>query len=99
MFILDIKEINLTTLIGGLLLIVLYTLVKNRIGVDFNILIDTRANGFVFIDTHLTDRLCKGLDLTLTPLHCTITVKGYDGRKGPTVTYYLTINLIVDGRC
>ena len=99
MFILDIKEIDLTTLIGGLPLTVLYTLVKNRIGVDFDILIDTRVNGFMFIDTHLTDRLCKGLDLTLTLLYYTITIKGYDGRKGPAVTYYLTINLIVNRRC
>ena len=55
MFVLDIKEIDLTTLIGGLPLIVLYTLVKNRIGVDFNILIDTRVNRFMFIDIYLID--------------------------------------------
>jgi hypothetical protein len=54
-FILDINKINLTNLIGGPSLIVLYTLVKNRIGVNLNILIDTRVNRCVFIDIDLID--------------------------------------------
>jgi len=52
---LDISEVDLTKLIGGPPLTVLCTLTKNRIGVNFNILIDTRANRFVFIDTDLVD--------------------------------------------
>ena len=55
MFILDISKVNLTNLIEGPPLTVLYTLVKNRIGVNFNILIDTRVNRFIFIDTNLVD--------------------------------------------
>jgi predicted aspartyl protease len=53
----------LTNLIGGLPLTVSCTLVKNGIGIDLNVLIDTGANGFVFIDLTLTDQLCKGLGL------------------------------------
>ena len=55
MFVLDISKVDLTKLIGGPLLIVLCTLAKNRIGVDFNILTNTRANRFTFIDIDLTD--------------------------------------------
>ncbi len=55
MFILDISKVNLTKLIEGPLFIVLYTLVKNRIRVNFNILIDTRVNRFIFIDIDLID--------------------------------------------
>ena len=55
MFVLDISKVNLTKLIEGPPLIVLCTLTKNRIRVNFNILVDTRANRFTFIDTDLTD--------------------------------------------
>ena len=55
MFVLDISKVNLTNLIEGPPLIVLCTLVKNRIRVNFNILIDTRVNRFTFIDIDLVD--------------------------------------------
>ena len=55
MFILDISKVDLTKLIGGPPLIVLCTLAKNRIGVNFNILVDTRVNRFTFIDIDLVD--------------------------------------------
>ena len=50
------------------------------------------------MDTDLADQLCKGLGLSLTPLPHTITAKGYDGHKGATVTHYLSMNLIINGR-
>ena len=55
MYALDISEIDLSSLIGGLPLIVLYTLVKNGIGIDLDILVDTRANRFAFINITLVD--------------------------------------------
>jgi hypothetical protein len=95
---LDIQEIDLLNLIGGSLLTVLYTLAKNRIGIDLDILTDTGANGFTFIDTTLTDQLCRGLNLQLTALPCTIQAKGYNSQKGQVVSYCLTLNLIIEGR-
>ena len=53
-------------------LTVLCTLAKNRIGIDLNILADTGANGFAFINTILADQLCKSLSLQLTALPCII---------------------------
>jgi hypothetical protein len=53
---------------GGSPLIVLCTLAKNGIGINLDILVDTRANGFAFIDITLIDQLCEGLDLQLTTL-------------------------------
>ena len=82
---------------GGSPFTVPCTLAKNGIGVDLDTLVDTGANGFAFMDTELADQLCKGLGLTLTPLPHMIIAKGYDGRKGPAVTHYLTMNLILNG--
>jgi predicted aspartyl protease len=83
---------------GGSPLTVPCTLAKNGIGVDLDILADTGANGFAFIDTTLADQLCGGLGLQLTALPHTIQAKGYDGQKGQAANYYLTLNLILDGR-
>ena len=53
MFTLNIKEINLFNLIKRPFFIVLYTLVKNKIRIDFNTLINTKTNRFAFINLTL----------------------------------------------
>jgi hypothetical protein len=53
--VLKIQKINLLNLIRGSPLIVLCTLAKNKIGINLNILVDTRANRFVFINTTLVN--------------------------------------------
>ena len=83
---------------GGSPLTIPCTLVKNGIGVDLDILADTGANGFAFIDTTLAGQLCKGLGFKLTPLARKIQAKGYDGQSGQAASHYLTANLIVEGR-
>ena len=50
MFTLNINKIDLFNFIKDLFFIVLYILVKNKIRIDFNILINTKANKFVFIN-------------------------------------------------
>jgi len=57
---------------GGSPLTVPCTLAKNGIGITLDILADTGANGFAFIDVTLADQLCEGLGLQLTTLPCTI---------------------------
>jgi hypothetical protein len=57
---------------GGSPLTVPCTLAKNGIGIDLDILADTRANGFAFINATLANQLCEGLGLQLTALPRTI---------------------------
>ena len=99
LYTLSINKIDLSNLIGGSPLIVPCTLIKNRIGIDIDILADTRANGFVFINTTLANQLYKGLGLKLTLLVCTIQAKGYNKHNRQAASYYLNINLIVEGYC
>jgi hypothetical protein len=68
----------LFNLIKGPFFIVLYTLAKNKIEIDFNVFINTRANRFAFINLTLTDQLYKGLGLQLTLLFYIIQAKGYN---------------------
>ena len=83
---------------GGSPLTIPCTLVKNGIGVDIDILADTGANGFAFMNTALANQLCKSLDLRLMPLIHMIQAKGYDGQSGQVASHYLTLNLIIEGR-
>jgi hypothetical protein len=83
---------------GGLPLTVPCTLAKNGIGLDLDILADTGANGFAFMDTVLADQICSSFNLQLRPLNQKIQAKGYDGRAGQVASYYLSMNLIVDNR-
>ena len=83
---------------GGSPLTVPCTLAKNGIGIDLDILADTGANGFAFIDATLADQLCECLGSQLTALPRTIQAKGYDGQKGQVASHCLTLNLILEGR-
>jgi hypothetical protein len=49
----DLVEINLTRLIGGDALIMPCTISTNELGIKSSSLINTRANGYAFINTKL----------------------------------------------
>ena len=49
----DLVEINLTRLIEGNALIILYTISINKLGIKFFSFINTRANSYTFINIKL----------------------------------------------
>jgi hypothetical protein len=49
----DLIEIDLTCLIGGDTLIILYTISINGLGIKSSFLINTRANSYTFINIKL----------------------------------------------
>ena len=95
----NINKINLSNFIKGLSLTVLYTLVKNKIKINFNTLTDTKANRFVFINLTLTSQLYTKLGLQLISLSYIIQAKEYNKQAGQTISHYLILNLIFIGRC
>jgi hypothetical protein len=62
-FVLNINKIDLFNLIKNPLFTVLYTLIKNKIRINFNVFINTKANRFVFINLTLINQLYKRLSL------------------------------------
>ena len=83
---------------GGKHLVVDCKLLKNGYGVTSRALVDSGANGFVFIDSLFAVDLAKFLNISAQRLPFSIKVKGYDGRPGKPVTHYLRLNLSVDNR-
>jgi hypothetical protein len=83
---------------GGTHLTVSCTLNNNRYGVVTCALIDSRANGFVFIDTQYTVDIARFLGLKTRRLPRSVPVKGYNSKEGQPITHYLQLHLTVDRR-
>ena len=70
----------------------------NRYSIDLHSLIDSRANGFAFINTLFAIKTTKFLDTKFVQLKCPILVKGFDGEQGNTITHVLILHLTIDRR-
>jgi len=84
-------------LIGGKHFTVPCTLAYNGYGVQTSALVDSGANGLVFIDTRCAADLAKFLNVALTPLPTPCSVKGFDGKPGRSATHAIILNLGIDG--
>jgi hypothetical protein len=93
----DIRYLDLTKLIGGEHITIFCTLAKNRLSFPTKALIDSEANGFVFIDVTFLKYLLPFFKPILYSLKTPLQVKGYNGIKGPKIIYYTLLNLTVDG--
>ena len=74
----------------------LYTISKNGIGIKTRILIDTRANRFIFINTKLANLAAQYLNTDFTELPVPYTVKGFDGKITKKIMYCLVLTLLID---
>jgi transposase InsO family protein/predicted aspartyl protease len=83
---------------GGPHLVTPCTLATNGYSVTTNALIDSGANGFVFIDTLCAADIANYLGLKTQRLPHTISVKGYNGQAGSPITHYLRLHMTIDGR-
>ena len=69
---------------------------QNGIGIRTQALIDTGANGFIFIDTKLAQTIQKHFGLLSKNLPNPCSVQGFDGREADLITQYLEISLLID---
>jgi hypothetical protein len=70
-------------------MIVNCNLLTNRYRVTSLALIDTRVNGFIFINTLFVYNITKLLGLKAQWLPYTIRTKGYNKKAREQITYYL----------
>jgi hypothetical protein len=71
-------------------------LVYNRYRVQTSVLVDSRANSFVFIDNWFATDLVKFLGAEIIPLTTPCSVKGFDRKPGQPATQVITLNLEID---
>ena len=77
---------DLSKLVGGEALTLLYTINKNRLGIKTYILIDTRVNRFIFIDSKLVSLAIQHLGIELKELPTPCTINRFDGKTAPPIT-------------
>ena len=92
-------KLDLSLLLGGKHFTFPCTVSLNGFAVSTYSLIDTGANGFVFIDERFAQLLSSRLGWKIEKLPFpSLPVKGYDGKQGTRITSFLRIHLTLDGR-
>jgi predicted aspartyl protease len=86
-------QIDLSQLVGGESLTIPYTISKNGLGIKIRTLIDTGANGYIFINSELAQKASRFLGVPIQRLKVPYRVKGFDGQPSNPIEYYLEINL------
>jgi Reverse transcriptase (RNA-dependent DNA polymerase)/RNase H-like domain found in reverse transcriptase/Integrase zinc binding domain/Integrase core domain/Chromo (CHRromatin Organisation MOdifier) domain/Retroviral aspartyl protease len=84
-------------LLGGKSFTVPCILSKNGYGAHVPALIDSGANGLVFIDRQFALELSEYLHIPLLQLKKPCLVRGYDGKTESQATQYLRLHLTIDG--
>ena len=79
-------QLDLSQLVGGEALTMPCTISNNGLGIKTRTLIDTGANGFIFIDQQLARKASQYLDSLIRTLPKQYNVTGYDGRESTPIT-------------
>ena len=79
-------QLDLSQLVGGEALTMPCTISNNGLGIKTRILIDTGANGFVFIDQQLARKASQYLDSPIQTLPKQYDVTGYNGQTSTPIT-------------
>jgi len=89
----NLKEIDLSQLIGGKHFTVPCTVSQNGYRVNSTALINTGVNGFAFINTAYIINVAKFLNIKATLLEKPVQVKGYNGQASKPVTHILKLHI------
>ena len=71
---------------------------RNRYRIKLYTLTNIKANGFVFINTTCVIDVAKFLNIKATRLKKPITVKGFNNKRGHTVSYIFTLYFFINKR-
>jgi hypothetical protein len=74
------------------------TISKNRLGIKTYTLINTRANGYIFIDRRLAEKASQFLDIPIQTLLVSHDIRVFNSKKASLITQYIEMNLYIDGR-
>ena len=86
----------MSKLVGGQPFTLPCTISQNGIGIKTRTLINTRANGFIFINTKMADIAAQHLNADFKKLPTLYTIKGYNGGASKKITHYLELTLLID---
>jgi predicted aspartyl protease len=88
----------LSRLFGGPHFLVSTTLCSQGLGVRLHSLVDTGAQGFLFLNSNIAHSISQALRTPLRKLPFRVQVKGFQDQITSPVTQYLRLHMIIDGR-
>lgn len=88
----------MASLIGGQPFVLPCKIGHNGIILTTNALIDTGANGYIFINTELAAKLAKRLDIPIQTTPDTCGAEGYDGQQAQEINQLIQLSLGLDNR-
>ena len=91
-------EIDLSKLLGRQDFHVDSQLAYNRLSFTINILADTRANRYLFIDTKKAIELACFYNISTEPLRQPVKMRGFSSSDRPQIIHTIKLYLIVGGQ-
>jgi len=76
----------------------LCTISSNRLGIKTRTLINTRANGYAFINTEFAAFATRFLNMKTQQLPILYNIRGFDGKIAQLITDYMELTLLIDRR-
>jgi hypothetical protein len=70
---------------------------KNRLKIKTYTLINTRANGYIFIDYKLAKKANQFLDILIQTLLVSYDIRAFNSKKASLITQYIKMNLYING--
>jgi hypothetical protein len=94
----NLCNFDLSQLVGGSSLTMPCTISKNRLKIKTHTLINTEANGYIFIDYKLAEKASQFLDVLIQTLPVFYNIRAFNGKKASLITQYIKMNLHIDSR-
>jgi hypothetical protein len=69
---------------------------KNRLKIKTRTLINTEANGYIFIDYKLAEKASQFLNVLIQTLPVSYNIRAFNGKKASLITQYIKINLHIN---
>jgi len=91
-------KVDLSQLLKGNSFTFLYTISSNRLGIKTYTLINTRVNGYAFINTEFAALATRFLDTKTQQLLILCNIRGFDGKIAQLITDYIKLTLLIDRR-
>jgi len=76
----------------------LCTISSNRLGIKTRTLINTRVNGYAFINTEFAALATRFLDTKTQQLPILCNIRGFDSKIAQLITDYIKLILLIDKR-
>ena len=94
----DLSTLDLSRLFGGKHFLVSTILCSKGYGVSLNSLVDTGAQGYLFLNSSIATAISKSLQVPIRKLPYKVLIRGFKDQISTPSTQYIRLHMKIDGR-